>query len=149
MGVPRLRPNPALRRLAKLVGTWQMKGRTFDSKHDNISGQVTIEWFPGEFFMVQHGEIQSGEFKVNSLEIIGYDPLSKTFPSYVYSDMSQFHSKNHWDVRGNIVKHWTKGAKYTGKFSADGNTLSGGWRPTGHERKTPGTTYDVVMTRVK
>lgn len=99
--------------------------------------------------MVQHGEIQSGEFKVNSLEIVAYDPLSKTFPSYVYSDMSQFHSKYYWDVRGNIVEHWTKGAKYTGKFSADGNTLSGGWRPTGHERKTPGNTYDVVMTRVK
>jgi hypothetical protein len=149
MGVPRPKPNPALRRLAKLNGIWQIKGRTFDSKHDNLSGQVTIEWFSGGFFMVQRGEIESTGFKVHSLEIIGYDPLTKTFPSYVYSNMSEFHSKYYWDVKGNLVKHWTKGSKYTGKFSTDGNTLSGGWRPTGRESKTPGNTYDVVMIRVK
>ncbi len=47
------------------------------------------------------------------------------------------------------MKHWTIGARYPRKLSADGSTLSAGRRPTGHERKTPGNAYDVVMTRVQ
>jgi hypothetical protein len=143
------KPNPALARLAKLIGTWGIKGRTFDSKNDNISGRVTIEWFPGGFFMVQRGEIKSTEIKVHSLEIVGYDASTKTFPAYVYSNMSEFRSKYYWDLRGNVVKHWTKGSEYVGRFSTDDNTLSGGWRPTGGERKTPENTYDAIMTRIR
>ena len=39
-------PDPALKRLEKLVGTWSIKGRTLDSQDDNISGRVTIELIP-------------------------------------------------------------------------------------------------------
>jgi hypothetical protein len=41
MHIPK--PDPALKRLDKLVGTWEIKGRTLNSKEDNISGRVTIE----------------------------------------------------------------------------------------------------------
>jgi len=142
------KPNPALRRLEKLVGEWKIEGRTLDSNRSNTSGQVTIEWLPGGFFMMQSGEIAVNEFKVHALEIIGYDPSTKAFPSYVYSDVAGSPSRYYWDVRGNVVKHWTKGARYSGKFSEDGNTLSGGWRPSGHQRKTQVNNYDTIMTRV-
>jgi hypothetical protein len=33
-------PDPALKRLERLVGTWELKGRTLDAKDDNISGRV-------------------------------------------------------------------------------------------------------------
>jgi hypothetical protein len=138
-----------MKHLSKMIGTWQMKGRSFGSDHDNVTGRVTIEWFPGGFFMMQRGEMGAGDFQVKSLEVVGYDPVTKVFPSYVYSNLFEFHSKYFWDVRGDIVEHWTKGAKYTGKFSPNGTTLSGGWRPTGSAKKTPGNTYDVVMTRVE
>jgi hypothetical protein len=147
--VVRPKPNPALKRLAKLIGTWEMKGRTYDSKHDNVSGHVAIRWFSGGFFMVQEGEVESKGFKVHGLEVVGYDSSTRTFPANVYSDMSESPSKYYWDVRGDSVKHWTKGAKYTGRFSDDGKTLSGGWRPTGRGRKSSGNAYDVVMTRVE
>ncbi|MHB1909009.1 MAG: hypothetical protein ACYCQJ_09095 [Nitrososphaerales archaeon] len=42
---PQGKPNPSLRRLQKLVGTWEMKGRTFDSDRDNVGGRVNVEWF--------------------------------------------------------------------------------------------------------
>jgi hypothetical protein len=43
-------PDPALKRLEKLVGKWELKGRTLNSKEDNITGWTTFEWMPGNFF---------------------------------------------------------------------------------------------------
>jgi len=80
-------PNPALRRLEKLVGTWDLKGRTPDSKDDNITGWNTFEWMPGGFFLKSSGEITFRGVKIQSLEIIAYDPASQTFPSSVYTNM--------------------------------------------------------------
>ena len=99
--------------------------------------------------MLQRGWIRLGSFKARSMEIIGYDPRTKTFPSYVYSDLNGVPSRYHWDVRGDFVKHWTEGAIYTGRFSEDGNRLSGGWRPARGKKRTPGNRYDATMSRIK
>ena len=42
-------PHPVLKRLDKLVGTWDIKGRTVGAGEDNISGRATFEWLPGRF----------------------------------------------------------------------------------------------------
>jgi hypothetical protein len=141
-------PDPALKRLEKLVGTWSIKGRTLDSKKDNISGQVTIEWILGGLFLQQRGELDFIGSKIQSLEIIGYDPSTKTFPSYVFSNLGERSVPYQWDVQGNVVTHWTKGSKYTGTLSKDGNILSGGWRPE-KGKGGPEDTYDATMIRVK
>ena len=140
-----VKPSPALKRLEKLVGTWDIKGRTLDSKEDNITGRMTCEWLPGEFFLKQSGEINFRGAKIQSLEIIGYDPSSQTFPSSVYSNMSGVVLSYQWDIQGTTVTHWTDAHKYTGAFSEDSRTLSGGWRPV--EGKGGGA-FDAVMTRV-
>ena len=146
-GLPKA--NPALKRLERLVGTWIIEGRTLDSKDNNISGRVIIDWLPGGFFLQQRGEIEIMGFKVHSLEIVGYDPATKIFPSYVFSNMGEVAARYYWDVQGDVVTHWTKGSKYTGRFSMDGNVLSGGWRPEEGMERTPENTYDATMTRVK
>lgn len=141
-------PDPALGRLEKLVGTWRITGRTLDSQDDNISGWVTIEWLPGGFFLQQRGEIHFMGLKIQSLEIVGYDPSKETFLSYVYSNMDGVPLRYQWDVQGNIVTHWTEGSKYTGTFSEDGNILSGGWRPEEGKEGPENVAYDAIMTRV-
>jgi len=141
--------DPALRRLDKLVGTWELKGRTLDAKEDNIVGRVTIEWLPGGFFLQQRGELDFMGFKLQSLEIVGYDPATNTFPATVYSSMSGAALPYYWDVQGDVVTHWTGGSKYTGTFSEDGNTLSGGWRPDKGIEQSAENTYDATMIRVK
>jgi hypothetical protein len=141
-------PDPALKRLERLVGEWSLKGHTLDSEEDNIHAQVTIEWILGGFFQQQHGELDFKGSKIRALEIIGYDPSTKTFPSYVYSNMGSVPIRYQWDIRGNVVTHWTKGSKYTGTLSEDGNILSGGWRPEKGKVK-PENTYDAIMVRVK
>ncbi len=142
-------PDPALKRLEKLVGTWELKGRTLDSKEDNITGWHTFEWMPGGFFLKSFGEINFKGFIVNALEIIAYDAKKKTFPSSVYSNMSGTVLSYEWDIQGNTVIHSGLGAKYTGTMSEDGNTLIGGWRPDKGTESTEGASYDAVMTRVK
>jgi hypothetical protein len=147
--LPNNQPDPALKRLEKLVGTWEMKGRTLDAQEDSLTGRTVIEWMPGGFFLQLRGEIDFMGFKMQSLEILGYDPTTDTFPSTVYSSMDGNPSTYHWDVQGDVVTHWTEGAKYTGTFSDDGNVLAGGWRPDPGVESNPGNTYDAIMIRVK
>ena len=141
-------PDPALKRLEKLVGTWSIKGRTLDSQDDNISGRVTIEWLPGGFFLQQLGEMEFMGSKIHSLEIVGYDPSTKAFFSNVYSNMAGVPAPYEWDVQGNVVTHWTEESKYTGILSEDGNILSGGWRPEEDKEGPENVAYDATMTRV-
>lgn len=142
-------PDPALKRLESLVGIWELRGRTLDSKVDDLSGWTTFEWMPGGFFLKVSGEIEFRGFKVQSLEMVAYDPKSQTFPSSVYTNMSGAVLAYQWEVQGNLVTHWMETAKYTGTISEDGNTLSGGWRPIEGKEGAENVAYDAVMTRVK
>jgi hypothetical protein len=146
------KPDPALRRLEKFVGTWSIKGRTLDSKVDNVSAHTTFEWLPGEFFLKQSFEANFMGMKIQSLEIIGYDPARDTFPSTVYSSLVGIPIPYRYDVRGRDVTITTDlagGAKMTGKISEDGNTFSGGWRPKPGAEGPGNVAYDFVGTRIK
>lgn len=44
-------PNPALKIFEKLIGKWELKGHTLDSKEDNITGWNTFERCPEDFFL--------------------------------------------------------------------------------------------------
>jgi Protein of unknown function (DUF1579) len=140
-------PDPALQRLDPLVGNWTITGRTLDSEIDNIHGSVTIKWLPGQFFLEQRGELEFMGLKILSLEIVGYDPSTGSFPAYVYSNLDGAPSQYYWDVAGNVVTHWTEGAKYTGTVSEDGKMISGGWRPKEGTASGSNAAYDATMTR--
>jgi hypothetical protein len=70
----------------QLIGKWELKGRTLDSKEDNITGWTTFEW-PGGFFLKSEGEINFKGFAMQSMEIIGYDSKRRTFSASVYANM--------------------------------------------------------------
>jgi len=144
-----IQPNPALKRLDILIGTWDLTGRTLDSDEDNITGWNTFEWLPGGFFLKSTGEINFKGALIQSLEIIGYDPENDTFPSSVYSNMDGKVLPYDWNVEGNTVTHSDKTSIYKGTLSGDGQTLSGGWRPKPGEAESSENSYDAVMTRVK
>lgn len=146
------KPDPALKRLEKFVGTWSIKGRTLDSKVDNVSARTTFEWLPGRFFLKQNFEADFMGMKIQSLEIIGYDPTSDTFPSLVYSNLAGVPIPYRYDVKGRdiiITTDLAGGAKMTGKISEDGNTFSGGWRPNPGKEGPGNVAYDFVGTRIK
>jgi len=146
------KPDPALKRLEKFVGTWNIKGRTLDSKVDNVSARTTFEWLPGGFFLKQSFEADFMGMKIQSLELIGYDPSSDTFPSLVYSNLAGVPIPYRYDVRGKDVTITTDfggGARMTGKISEDDNTFSGGWRPNPGKEGPGNVAYDFVGTRVR
>jgi len=136
-------PNPDLKTLDRLIGTWKVMG--------GAEGQVTYGWLEGGFFLMQHFDLEQGGHKVKGIEMIGheqkfggapsvdiksriYDNLGNTF-TYVY------------ELEGDTLTIWggEKGspAYYRGTFSADGNTLTGGWVYPG------GGGYETVTTRLK
>lgn len=145
-------PDPALKRLDGLVGTWSIKGHTLDSKVDNVSALTTFEWLSGGFFLKQSFEADFMGMKIQSLEVIYYDPESDTFPSLVYSNLAGVPIPYKYDVKGKNVTITTDlagGAKMTGKISEEGNTFSGGWRPNPGKEGPGNVAYDFVGTRVK
>ena len=111
-------PNPAMQRLARLVGIWDIRGRTPDAAEDNILGRMTCEWMAGGFFLAQRGKIHFGGATIESLEIIAYDPAHDNFPAHVYTNMSGTVLGYCWDVRGDTLTHWTAGNKYTARSAA-------------------------------
>ena len=125
-----------------------MTGRTLGAAADDVFGRTTIEWLPGGFFLLLHGEIDFMGHHAHSLEVVGYDPAAGNFPATVYSSMDGAPAVYFWYVQGDEVAHWTAGSKYTGRFSADGTTLIGGWRPDFGIEQTPENTYDAIMRRV-
>jgi uncharacterized protein YndB with AHSA1/START domain len=141
--------DPALKRLDKLVGSWTMKGRTLDSEGDNISGRTTFEWLPGGFFLQQRFEMNFAGIEIQSLELIGYNPETKAFSSLVYSNLWGAPLPYQWDLQDDVLKISTEASKFEGRFSEDGNTFSGGWRPIPGMEGPGNVPYDISGARVK
>jgi hypothetical protein len=147
------RPDPALQRFEKFIGTWDMKGRTLNSAEDNVVGQATFEWLPGGFFLQQRIELNFIGMDLHSVELIRYDPETQSFPSLVYSNMSPMPLPYKWNVQDDTltisVAYGPMDATFKGKFSKDGNRFSGGWRPNPGADETINVPYDIEGTRVK
>jgi hypothetical protein len=137
-----LTPNPDLKNLEKLVGTWKLGGDT--------TGTVIYEWMEGGFFLVQHIDLHVFGNHVKGIEIIGhwqpfgeepgkeirsraYDNAGNTF-DYVY------------ELKGNTLTIWggEKGSPsyFKGTFGEDGKTSTGEW-------VYPGGGYKSTMTKIK
>lgn len=143
-------PAPALKLLEKLIGTWELTGRTLDSKENNISGCTTFGWLPGNFFMQQNIELNFMGMPIKSHEIIGYDPATGKFSSSVYSNMWGQPIPYLWEIEGNNLTIIMPGmARYTGKFSEDGTSMSGGWRPEPGKEGSGNIPYDIWGSRTK
>ena len=144
-------PDAALKRLDRYVGTWDMHGRTLDSDVDNVTGQATFEWLPGGFFLQQRITLNFAGFLVQGLEIIGYDPASGTFPSTVYPNMAGMPIPYVWSVEGDELTITTEllSATFRGRWSADGTSFAGGWRPNPGREGPGNVAYDISGGRAR
>jgi hypothetical protein len=143
-------PDPALRKLDRFVGTWEMKGRTLDSDVDNVSGRTTFEWLPGGYFLTQRVKLTFTGYEVEGLEVIRYDPETGTFPSTVYPSLAGTPIPYEWRIDGDELTITTEmlGATFRGRWSEDGKSFSGGWRPNPGRENDPGNVpYDIWGSR--
>lgn len=136
-------PSPVLRKLDKLVGTWNISG--------GAQGQVRYEWLEGGFFLVQYVDLEQYGQKIKGLEIIGHlkpfgEEPSEEIKSRFYSSMGDTLDYV-YELDGDILTIWggERGspAFYKGKFSEDSNTLSGEWTYPG------GGGYESIATKVR
>lgn len=149
------KPDPALRRLDRLVGTWRMKGHALGSKEENIVATTTFRWLHAaaeeSFFLQQDMDMDYAGTRIRSHELIGYDARTRAFSSFVYSNMAAEPWPYQWDIQGDVltisIQHGPMKAKYTGRFSADGNSFSGGWRPDAGADEEINAPYDITASR--
>ena len=142
--------DPALRKLDRFVGTWDMKGRTLDADGDNITARATFEWLPGGHFLLQRFSADFVGMDIQSFEVIGHDPATGTFPSTVYSNMAPMPLPYRWAIDDDVltIKSEAMGATFRGRWNADGTVFSGGWRPDpGHENDPGNVPYDISGSR--
>lgn len=140
---PSPEPNPDLRKLDRLIGTWKLSG--------GVQGQITYEWMEGGFFLIQHVDLEHDGRKIKGIEIIGHE---KKFGAEPSEDIKS----RYYDTMGNTLDYvyepegdtltiWggEKGspAYYRGRFSDDGNSMSGRWVYPG------GGGYEVTGIRVR
>ena len=139
-------PDPALRRLDRLVGRWTMEGNLLGSDERNIKGETMFRWLPGGFFLEQRAHIDFMGLQIDALELIGYDPEIDSFPSTVFSGFSPEPLPYRWDVLGDAVtiavSYGELDATFTGSWREDG-TFSGGWRPNPGADETVNVPYDI------
>jgi hypothetical protein len=130
-----------------------MEGHLVGSSETNIKGQITYRWLPGGFFLEQQVELDFMGMQINSLELIGYDPETKTFPSTVYSNLSPAPLPYGWEVEDDTVtisvSYGPLDATFKGAFSEDGRSFSGGWRPNPGADETVNVPYDIGGRRVR
>jgi hypothetical protein len=152
-GIPK--PDPSLKRLDRLVGTWSMKGHPLGSDKDSITGTTTFAWLHDDegaaFFLQQDMNMDYDGMPIKSRELIGFNPKTKGFSSYVFSNMAPDALPYEWDIHGDAitisVKHGEMDAKFTGEFAPDGNSWSGGWRPSPGADEVINAPYDITLTR--
>jgi hypothetical protein len=146
--------DPSLKQLDKFVGTWSMKGHLAGSEQETIIGEAAFHWLDGGYFMVQEVAMDfAGTRKIKSLELIGYDPESRTLRSSVYSNQSPVPLPYTWDIQGNTltisVSYGALNATFKGTFSEDGTSFAGSWRPNPGADEKVNVAYDVGGTRIK
>jgi hypothetical protein len=115
-------PNPDLRSLDRLVGTWELSG--------DVRGTVTYEWMEGDFSLLQRVELeqQDGQ-RIMGIEIIGHERPFGVEPgeeirSRFYSNMGDILDYV-YELEGVHLKIWA------------GNPSP---RPTSRARSAPTTT---------
>jgi Protein of unknown function (DUF1579) len=135
-----------LRHLDRFVGRWSMEGNLVGSDEKNIKGETTFRWLPGGFFLEQRMQLNFMGLEIESLELIGYDPETETFPSTVLSNLSPAPLPYRWDVQGDsvtiTVSYAPLDATFTGSWREDG-TFSGSWRPNPGADEAVNFRYDI------
>jgi hypothetical protein len=130
--------NPVLSQLDPLVGEWETE--TSIEGQLMARGQTAFEWLEGGFFLAQQQRADPAppgappQWVANAPQhvstIIGLDDTSDTF-YMLYADSRGVFRVYQMSLSDGIWKVWRDAPgfnqRFTGKFSDDGNTITGQW----------------------
>jgi len=129
-----------------------MEGHLVGSDEITVRGETTFRWLSGGFFLEQKASLNFLGMQIESLELIGYDPETGTFPSTVFSNLAPAPLPYRWEVDEETltisVSYGPLDAIFTGTFDDDGEGFRGGWRPNPGADETINVPYDIGGRRV-
>ena len=140
----------ALQELEPFVGEWLFEAKwAATGEQWPGGGRVTFEWHDSRAHLVQRGTIDHPDAP-NNISIIGCDAASGTYYQ-LYSDervvcrvYSMTIGQGEWRLSRDGQPF---SQRFTGRFSDDGNTISGRWE-IAEEGSTYTPDFDLVLRKV-
>ncbi|MES2605865.1 MAG: DUF1579 family protein [Pseudomonadota bacterium] len=115
------------------IGTWNTTGEvlaTAAAPATTLSATDTYRWLPGKHFISHEADARFGGMPTRSMEVIGYDRATRKYQARSYDDQGNSEvfevalKGKQWHITGELVR-------FSGKFSADNNQLTGLWEMKG------------------
>jgi hypothetical protein len=140
----------ALERLEVLIGRWKTAGQTIDASGappDEIDAIDTYERLPGGA-LLHLVDARVGDQKVEGAELIGHDPDRNTYASQSFGTdgLTAYEASLTEESEGLTWRMQSKTTRFTGRFSDDGNVITGRWELQG-ENGDWQPWMDITLTR--
>jgi hypothetical protein len=120
--------DPELEPFAALVGTWKIEATHPKFPSTVVRGTAEFEWLEGERFLLQRSRVDHPEFPDSLIVFgVGEDGLSMD-----YFDSRGVHRIYRVSFSDGVWRMWRHSPgfsqKFSGNFSADGETIEGLWK---------------------
>lgn len=117
------------------IGTWNTTGevlKTEGAPATTLSATDTYRWLPGRHYIAHDADARFGESPSRSMEVIGYDRSARKYFARSFDDKG---TSEEFDValRGRKWSIVGASVRFSGKFSADRNQLTGLWELKGRK----------------
>jgi len=139
-------PRNRMSRYAVFIGVWNTRGNVLETEQapaGTLTATDTYRWLPGGQFIVHDVDARFGDEPSRSMEVIGYDAARRKHIARSYDDKGSSEEfvvqlrGRRWTITGDAMR-------FDGRFSADGDTLTGLWELKGRRRWQPWIELELV-----
>lgn len=127
VGHEALKPNPALRALEVLVGSWDTVGTHPFLPGKTFHGRAVFEWIEGGAFIAMRSEVDEPEFP-SGVAIFGSDDAAP-FHYMLYFDSRDVSRKYDWSIEHNVLRWRRNSPDFSQRMELtiadDGKTIAG------------------------
>ena len=134
-------------KLEVFIGTWNTTGEVLETEvnpRGTLVATDTYRWLPGKHFIVHDVDARFDGTPARSMEVMGFDALTKKFFARSYDDQGSTEAfaialdRRRWTIEGRTVR-------FNGSFDLQKKRLTGLWeRKVGKARWQPWINLQLV-----